>query len=460
MPVPTLQARQVPEVDHRCERYEGMPLGPADAEALLVQGPGLGQVAVEQLHVAQAAKAPGRAERVLDRAVKVEGFGVREPSSHRCPLALGEKTLPTFKALARTRPRLVGTSVSRSVSQRRPSRWPRPSQKKPNAPASRRPRTDRLSLAQARAARRLSRSASRTSSHSPAPRPARWGSASSANVTAQSRRRLRQEVVRPATPAPRWRTGGQAPACGTGSDSTVFRDATRSDLSTRAATRSNTSASSTAPKAHTPSAAARLHPPAKTDSRPNSSRSAGDSRSKLQSRAARSDWWRRGAVRGPRRAHRCGPADPRDLGGGRPDVRAAASSMASGMPSSRQHHRSSKAATRPTRRRSPSWNGPLVAPSSARADRGRTASPTTLSGSRLVAKTCTPGAAWISRWTRSAQASTTCSQLSRTSKTRRSRRWSARTSVADRIGSGLRPTAPATCSATRPASASDASSIQ
>ena len=88
---------------------------------------------------------------------------------------------------------------------------------------------------------------------------------------------------------------------------------------------------------HTASAASSVNGPANTDSRHSTTRSVSGSRSKLQSIAARSVWWRGMTVRLP-------PVSSRNRSSSRSAIcwtdsartRAAASSMASGMPSSRR----------------------------------------------------------------------------------------------------------------------------
>ena len=106
------------------------------------------------------------------------------------------------------------------------------------------------------------------------------------------------------------------------------------DLSARAARTSKTSAAPTTPPAQTCSAAASVAPPANTENRRHTVRSQSSSRSQLQSTTARSVWCLGNATRlppvsnrnlSPRRASTCSGAMVR--------MRAAASSMASGMPS-------------------------------------------------------------------------------------------------------------------------------
>ena len=96
-------------------------------------------------------------------------------------------------------------------------------------------------------------------------------------------------------------------------------------------------------------------------------------------------------------------------------VRAAASSMASGRPSS-ERHRSSTASSAlglPGRCAAARRVNSSTASGSARGARSNTVSPSTYRGIWLVHRTRTPGAASSTRTASAAAASTTCSQLSR-----------------------------------------------
>ena len=183
---------------------------------------------------------------------------------------------------------------------------------------------------------------------------------------------------------------------------------------------------------HTASAAARSQPPAKTDSRRRTARSGSSSRSQDQSTTARRVCWRGRTVRLPLVSSRKRSSRRSAIWRGVSSrSRAAASSMASGSPSRRrqisaQAAGSSSAST--GSRAGPRRRGRRAAaarPGRAAAPRGRSNSPGTPRGSRLVARTVSPGQRASSRSASRAAASTTCSQLSRTSSMRRRAQCSA-----------------------------------
>ena len=284
---------------------------------------------------------------------------------------------------------------------------------------------------------------------------------------------------RPPRRAARRRSRAGSRASGTGPDRRPA--ATTSDRSTsrtRRVTTSRSSAGSTAgsagssvASAQTASAAAIVQPPANTDSRRNSRRSGSASNPKLHSTVARSV-----CCRGSRdRLTPPGTSDPAarraaSSAGGRACTRAAASSIASGRPS-RRRQISAAAGAAPASRTKPRIGqaGPVPRTAPARRPRpgvatGRTCSPVTPSSSRPVASIRTPRAARDSRSASSAQASTRCSQLSSTSSSVLSRRWSASRSAGagDAVpfgsGSSRSPRLDATASASRAGSRSGASS--
>ncbi len=207
---------------------------------------------------------------------------------------------------------------------------------------------------------------------------------------------------------------------------------TSRDLSASDVIRSSTSSTSTGPPAQTPSAASTVAPPAKTARRRSSARSASVSSSQLQSTTARSVWCWRGAVRAP-------PVSSRNRSSSRAAScsalivrsRAAASSMASGIPSSARQIRVtagtvSSVTVKPERaaaaRSFSSRTAAYAMACSASASRGgrasgRTghrASPVRPSGSRLVARMRSPGHSPSSRSASAAAAPIRCSQLSST----------------------------------------------
>jgi len=197
----------------------------------------------------------------------------------------------------------------------------------------------------------------------------------------------------------------------------------------------------------TSSTASSVQPPTKTASRRNSRRSSSSSRSWLQAMAPRSVCWRAGRSRAPpvssgsRRSRRASIA-----WGDSSRTRAAASSIASGSPSSRWQisatagplssvrtksgviaaARSTKRATA-ANRDSASAAGGCCRSGRASGGTGRSCSPLSPSGARLVASTVSPGLAPSSSLTTVA-AGRTCSKLSSTRSRRRVRRYSFRLS--------------------------------
>ena len=154
-------------------------------------------------------------------------------------------------------------------------------------------------------------------------------------------------------------------------------------------------------------------------------------------------------------------------------TRAAASSMASGMPSRRRAISATVAMASSSRRRpgraesARSTNSSTAAeprrsaavasgPGTASEGTLHTVSPPIRSGSRLVASTRNPGAALKRPSTSSATTWTRCSQLSSTARVSRWPMTSATTSAGGRPDWGSTPSASATARGTRPGSASGA----
>ncbi len=198
---------------------------------------------------------------------------------------------------------------------------------------------------------------------------------------------------------------------------------------------------------HTASATSSGPPPANTPSRANRRRSSASRRSWLQSMAPRRVRWRSGRSRPPadRRPSRS-PSRWAIAAGDRRRTRAAASSMASGRPSSRRTisataapfsavsvNSGRTAIARSTNRRTASdamRTSTSVAPAGG-SDSGGTVnscSPEIRSGARLDTMTVRRGAPRRRSATIGA-ADTTCSKLSRTSSACRSRRWSRTRSI-------------------------------
>ena len=186
-----------------------------------------------------------------------------------------------------------------------------------------------------------------------------------------------------------------------------------------------------ASSAQTSSAAATSKVPANTDSRSHSARSAGVHSWWLHSIAARSVW--------------CLGLVPRRLtvsilipdsswsassASGSARSRTAASSIASGMPSSRWHSRTTSArfcgvTVNPGTTAAARWaNSSAASASAGSGGSGKACSPGASSGCLLVASRVTPGAARSTVSAKAAQASTRCSQVSRISSSRRPRRCS------------------------------------
>ena len=189
-------------------------------------------------------------------------------------------------------------------------------------------------------------------------------------------------------------------------------------------------------------------------------------------------WWRGWAVRVPlvrsfKEPERRAEIWPTES----TPVLAAASSMASGTPSSlRQMSATSRAFSGPipnpglrARARSAkslaasewaSSSASLSRPSSGKESDGtrHTTSPPVRSASRLVARTRSPGHEESNPSARRAAASTTCSQLSRTSKSLFDRRWLASVSASGRPGCSRTPSAAAVAWGASSGSGSRASS--
>ena len=248
---------------------------------------------------------------------------------------------------------------------------------------------------------------------------------------------------RPPGRAARSCTRGGSPRGGSGppdpSESTVT-----SDLSASLAMRSRTSYSSTGSPLPTASAAPRPRPPAKTERRRSSAASSSVSSSKLHSMAAAERLVARdrnaaAAASAAGTGRRGGPRSVRPRARA---ARAAASSMASGMPSRRRQiwmtasplagvswkpglavlARSRKSRTASPASRTSRSAGLWSEGGTVSGGTGRTASPAMLSGSWLVARMRTSGQATRMVFASSAHAARRCSQLSRTRSKRRLRR--------------------------------------
>ena len=232
-------------------------------------------------------------------------------------------------------------------------------------------------------------------------------------------------------------------------------------------------------RTRTPDAtSSRVNRPAKTDRRRKRIRSSGPSRSWLHSMAVRSVWWRGRAARLPpvsrpnrsaRRSSICSTERTRVL--------TAASSIASGRPSSRRQTSTTairlevvssnrpeaaaalsvKSSTDSLRRSWSRVSSPCARGSSS-GGIGMTCSPVTDSGSRLVATTRTPGADLRTSVTSSAAASSRCSQLSTRRSSFRSRRWESRRARGWVAAWSRRSRAARTALSTRPGSRTSASS--
>lgn len=227
--------------------------------------------------------------------------------------------------------------------------------------------------------------------------------------------------------------GLQKPVAGAAGPPTT----TTSDRSTSRVTRSSTSSRATPSPVQTASAAARSQPSLWAARRRRTMRSGALSSSQLQSITARSVCWRAGAPRCPKVRTR-NRSLRRSANSLTPSARTrvAASSRASGMPSSRRQI--SATARRSGASGASGSRGKPGAAAAARSMNIRTASagssgstrniasPARPSGSCPVARTLRPGAVRRRSSVSSAAASTTCSQLSRTSRVRRSRRAAAR----------------------------------
>ena len=188
--------------------------------------------------------------------------------------------------------------------------------------------------------------------------------------------------------------------------------ATSSERSTRCPRRSSTSSRGTASSLTTASAASSAKEPAKTESRGRTARSGSVSRSKLQSIAARSVRCLGSAVRLPPVSRRNRSSRRAAIwAGGRERTRAAASSTASGIPSSRRQicataapfavvssNAGATARARSTNRRTASHSaiaarsgGPASTSGSVIEVTGSRLSPGMPSASRLVARTWSRG---------------------------------------------------------------------
>ena len=251
---------------------------------------------------------------------------------------------------------------------------------------------------------------------------------------------------------------------------------TRSDFAARRDKRSKTSQSSTSPPVQTASAAPSDQPPWNTERRRRRHCSAGDSSSYDQSTSALNVCWRGSAVREPPVSRRKRSLRrPSICSGVRTRTRAAASSKASGMPSSRVQTDATAAAlpalnrkvgraavARSTNKRtesqSPKASG-FWPPGGGRPSggRGRTDSPPMPRASRLVASTESLGHDFSSVSVSRATASIRCSQLSRISSSGWERRAS-KSAVRSRPASSRRLRTPAISCSIRAGSDSSASS--
>ncbi|HXL96168.1 MAG TPA: hypothetical protein VN969_45235 [Streptosporangiaceae bacterium] len=192
------------------------------------------------------------------------------------------------------------------------------------------------------------------------------------------------------------------------------------DLSASAVSTSSTSSLLTEPPAQTAVAASSVAPPEKPEKRRHSACSASSSRSQLQSTTARSVWCLGSAVRlPPVSSRKRSSSRVATCSGSIVRIRAAASSMASGIPSSARQIRSAAGAVSVVRAKPGLTAQALcsssdVAGLSASGPTGASASPVMFSGSRLVARMRTWGHALRTFSARMAAAVIRCSQLSRT----------------------------------------------
>ena len=169
------------------------------------------------------------------------------------------------------------------------------------------------------------------------------------------------------------------------------------DLSASLDSRSSTWSGAISPKAATRSAAASENPPENTASRRNTARSSAASRSWLQSRVARSAWCRAGAdLAPPVSTPNTSPSRSVSCRTDSTRIRAAASSIASGSPSKLLAQLADRGRVgvgdreggATSRARSAKSSTASASPSGGT---GQARSPSTASGSRLVASTDSPG---------------------------------------------------------------------
>ena len=178
----------------------------------------------------------------------------------------------------------------------------------------------------------------------------------------------------------------------------VFSSVTTNDLSTSSVSWSSTWYRSTSPLPATARAASRSNPPMNTANRRNRICSGSVSNACDQSTEARKVCWRRTAVREPpvrrrKRSRRPSRISPDDSA----RTRAAASSIANGIPSSRSHISVTTARVSPVRSKSGrargarSVNNSIASSASDNDGTRHIASPATASGSRLVVNSRTAG---------------------------------------------------------------------
>jgi hypothetical protein len=175
------------------------------------------------------------------------------------------------------------------------------------------------------------------------------------------------------------------------------------------------------------------------------------------------EWWRRSLVLDTSVSNPASPRRPRTSSALITGILAAASSMARGSPSSRRQipvtatiDRGSRwSCGRLTRAR---WTNSVAASSAPSGSNGQSCSPSTDSASRLVVRTTARPHLDRSRSTSAAVSASTCSQLSRTSSTRRSDRYPASASPMVRPARGCTPSSAATARLTPPPVVRDASS--
>ena len=291
-------------------------------------------------------RSPASQDRIAPEAARSAAVECRSPRARR---ARGEHRRPRRRRVVVLR---IGHRDDASAKCGRPDRRRRARSAR-RASRARRPRCRR--------AARTTRAHASCSARPASPRSARWRSAATTFSRSAASRRERAELVgrpqarrglvdergevacvrgadarraRPPRPGARSRTRGSSRA--SGSAAAAASTTCRSERSTSAARRSRTSTARRR-RRRRPTALCGVTPAGKTASRSASVRSGSVSRSQLQSTTARSVRWRGSAVRLPpvsswKRSSRRWASCSGDI----VRSRAAASSMASGRPSSRR----------------------------------------------------------------------------------------------------------------------------